>query len=522
MSLTKVSYSMINGAAVNILDYGAVGDGATDDTAAIQAAIDAAIAQGADVCYPAGTYKQGPVTLTNAVNISIYGDGATINAFGDMSSANDNTNRNAVFKLAGTCSRVTFSDLNIVGDGVLANKQRGIGYNYSTPPTLTDINVVNCTFKNLLIAVILPGVNRAKLYGNTVDTTLGNASGQGLGFVTELAGATNPNSVNIENNTFYRTTRHAIYTNFLENGAIVGNQFREHAPSFAGGTTTGKWAVAVSRCFGVSVTSNSFWQCKDGALGVDQDSTYTVSGITVTGNTFYDTNGASLFVGRTVATGECLYITVTGNTFIPSGAYNDPDIVITDVKRLKFADNVIDANRGYASTKYIIDISEYDAAYFEDVDISNNICSVSSSGNSFLVRLSSGLSASSGGKFYLINNRVTGATREYLYAPSGACTNSKIITDWQYEQDITTSGTPSIAGYNNFSVTLASPGNITSFANGYDQKQIKLYFANGNATLTNAMYLASATNFTGSSSDYMQLVYRASSVNWFEVSRSIN
>jgi hypothetical protein len=39
MALTKVSYSMITGSPVNILDFGAVGDGTTDDTAAIQAAI---------------------------------------------------------------------------------------------------------------------------------------------------------------------------------------------------------------------------------------------------------------------------------------------------------------------------------------------------------------------------------------------------------------------------------------------------------------------------------------------------
>ena len=44
MSLTKVSYSMIQGAAYNVLDYGAVGDGIADDTAAIRACIAAASA----------------------------------------------------------------------------------------------------------------------------------------------------------------------------------------------------------------------------------------------------------------------------------------------------------------------------------------------------------------------------------------------------------------------------------------------------------------------------------------------
>ena len=39
MSLTKTSYSMITGAPLNVLDFGATGNGTTDDTAAIQAAI---------------------------------------------------------------------------------------------------------------------------------------------------------------------------------------------------------------------------------------------------------------------------------------------------------------------------------------------------------------------------------------------------------------------------------------------------------------------------------------------------
>lgn len=67
MSLTKVSYSMIEGAPVNVLDFGAVGDGTTNDTAAIQAAVNAALASGASLYVPAGSYL-----LTSQINVNLY------------------------------------------------------------------------------------------------------------------------------------------------------------------------------------------------------------------------------------------------------------------------------------------------------------------------------------------------------------------------------------------------------------------------------------------------------------------
>jgi hypothetical protein len=57
MSLTKVSYSMINGAPVNVKDFGAIGDGIADDTVALQAARDHIALTGQQLVFPAGTYK---------------------------------------------------------------------------------------------------------------------------------------------------------------------------------------------------------------------------------------------------------------------------------------------------------------------------------------------------------------------------------------------------------------------------------------------------------------------------------
>jgi hypothetical protein len=72
MSLTKVTYSMIEGAAANILDYGADPTGAVDATAAIQAAINS----GKPVYIPKGAYLVNPdVGLVVANGTMIFGDG---------------------------------------------------------------------------------------------------------------------------------------------------------------------------------------------------------------------------------------------------------------------------------------------------------------------------------------------------------------------------------------------------------------------------------------------------------------
>lgn len=74
MGLTKVSYAMINSAPINVLDYGVVGDGTTDDTAAIQSAIDAAAAFGGTVFFPSlpegSSYKTtGKLVVTAGVQL---------------------------------------------------------------------------------------------------------------------------------------------------------------------------------------------------------------------------------------------------------------------------------------------------------------------------------------------------------------------------------------------------------------------------------------------------------------------
>jgi hypothetical protein len=88
MSLTKVTYSMINGAAINVLDYGAVADASattgTDNTAAFTAAIAAAQAQSKGLYIPAGRYYFDGGKLTISKQMVVRGDGQqnTVLVFG--------------------------------------------------------------------------------------------------------------------------------------------------------------------------------------------------------------------------------------------------------------------------------------------------------------------------------------------------------------------------------------------------------------------------------------------------------
>ena len=80
MSLTKVSYSMIQGAVANVLDYGADKTGVADSTAAVQAAVDSDL----PVYFPKGTYLCN-VTIDHRIVMS--GDGSTASVLKPFNSA---------------------------------------------------------------------------------------------------------------------------------------------------------------------------------------------------------------------------------------------------------------------------------------------------------------------------------------------------------------------------------------------------------------------------------------------------
>lgn len=109
MSLTKASYSMISGSAINVLDYGATGDGGSDDFQAIQDAIDNANSVSDTVIIPAGRYLISQPIQLKSRNLVLQG--GVIGALSSFASAtmDDGRTSAALIYLNGKGGSVTGS-----------------------------------------------------------------------------------------------------------------------------------------------------------------------------------------------------------------------------------------------------------------------------------------------------------------------------------------------------------------------------------------------------------------------------
>lgn len=76
---SPVAYGRTKG-TFNVEDYGAVGDGSTDDTAAIQACLTAAQAGGGECFFPPGSYRTtSTISLSSGVSVNVRGSGTWTN-----------------------------------------------------------------------------------------------------------------------------------------------------------------------------------------------------------------------------------------------------------------------------------------------------------------------------------------------------------------------------------------------------------------------------------------------------------
>lgn len=107
----------------SVKDYGATGDGVTDDTAAVQAALNYIVANGGALHFPAGIYLVSATLacgkITSSKQVRIYGDGGALTQIKATAAVTG-----AVLKISdlslmpGYSGSVWISDLAIVGAGI--------------------------------------------------------------------------------------------------------------------------------------------------------------------------------------------------------------------------------------------------------------------------------------------------------------------------------------------------------------------------------------------------------------------
>ena len=162
MSLTKVTYSMIDGAPLNVRDFGAVGDNSTDDTSAIQTAVDS-LTSGQGLYFPKGTYKiTNEITLPVGIAFNFFGDGkrasvvqqytANKNGFTSLSTfatgPNECSIRDMGINASNNTSGYGFDNVGIKRSNLLNVEFSGWGYSGSAGGGVRIFNSLILTFTN--------------------------------------------------------------------------------------------------------------------------------------------------------------------------------------------------------------------------------------------------------------------------------------------------------------------------------------------------------------------------------------
>ena len=280
---------------LSVKDFGAIGDGTTDDTAAIQSAANV----GGRIFFPRGTYKlTGVVTLS--VGAILFGEGegteilqssTTLDAFNITATGQVGFYDLAIFQAA---SSTNGSAIRVSGTGVTQTDRVNVNNVFFrdnfygiTVVQCAEIKIIGCEFKNCQSRSInhLDSIaGGAKIIGNHIATgfagTLtaiyvekpaglciaGNSIGghqRGIHFAVSHSGAS---TVSITGNIIEDQTNECIYFNQAVAaktlGSVVISSNEMANPGVAGFSldTTGTWAE------NISIIGNTIANAPDGIL----------------------------------------------------------------------------------------------------------------------------------------------------------------------------------------------------------------------------------------------------------------
>lgn len=305
----------------NVKAFGAVGDGVTDDVAAIQAAHAASRV----VMYPKGTY------LVSAT-ISITQEGAV--AFGSNATIKPSTNLPYLYRSQGP-DDVVFDGLTFASDGTGSTTALRIEDNGSVQSYRARIE--NCTFQGWQTPIRLLGIGDYKVLNNfvseysdygmlcSVNGSRSNDSGVIAGNTLLVTTPTSSHQAaiyvkgNVDTNVEYRMDAVVVTNNVIDGGYYSGVRVERSSYSLVNNNVISNvsgTSVGFAVLFGVGAQNcmaeaNTCFDCDEG-LTVDTSDTVLTPNVTTHNNQLFGNTVHSITrVGLRVNTGAL--VTIEGN-----------------------------------------------------------------------------------------------------------------------------------------------------------------------------------------------------------------
>lgn len=351
------------GESVSVKDFGAVGDGTTDDTDAIQNALNSG---SLFVFVPQGTYNITS-TLTIPTGIEFYGcdtssvlslaaNASMITTTGSNvvirniklngnSSTYNNTNNNAIYvnwtSISGYNIKINnVSILNIAGAGVIALASSGTASN--------DVWIENCSIENTGTHGIIAQdyISNVWILANKVKYTgLLVADRPGITASRYGSNVTISNNICIGSPSALGVSVHGISVDTTINSSVTGN-------------TISGWigyGIEVGFCTNCTVSANTITNVGNSGivLSADQATLQINTNVTISGNTITSPTAAGIYSFITGGTGTLFNknISIIGNTI--NGSVTNNGIYMGLCNILSITGNSV--YNSYLSGVYILD-----------------------------------------------------------------------------------------------------------------------------------------------------------------------
>lgn len=256
--------------------YGVVGDGVADDTAAIQALING-VGPNTTIHFPAGTYKHTNLAFTSKSNFALVGDGAVFVA----------TTRTQRYLAFVNCT--DFTVRGITSKGATATVRSG--------PTR---------------GISMEGCSRFTITGNHVF----NTEGVGI-YAGAVAGGAGCVDGRISDNLVHDTWADGIHiTGTSKRITVTGNVINESGDDSIAVVSYG--SDSFGPCEDVSITGNTSWHSKSRGI--------TLAGgknLTASGNTIRDSRNAGIYAAyeSSYSLRALVNVTISGNTITGANTY---------------------------------------------------------------------------------------------------------------------------------------------------------------------------------------------------------